>query len=105
MIRPAIALALLLAFVGCARSKSETAPSASSSTTPASAGASAEGGGARIKLCSDGLHKPGDHWKEACNPCRCAADGDITCAHFPCGQAGAANAEAGTKADAGGAAP
>lgn len=102
MIRPATALALLLGLAGCARSKSESvpAPSASSSTTPASARVAPEGGSPRTKLCSDGLHKPGDHWKEACNPCRCAADGDITCARFPCGEAGAASVEAGTKADA-----
>ena len=102
MIRPgtqlALALALALAGTGCARSKSQPAPSASaSSQLAASAPASIPAPG-RIKLCSDGLHKPGDHWKEACNPCRCAADGEITCAQFPC--AGGA-----AKPDAGGAAP
>jgi hypothetical protein len=35
-------------------------------------------------LCGDNFHKPGDHWKEACNLCRCAADGDITCTRFVC---------------------
>ncbi len=108
MTRPKTALALALALTGaaCARTKSEPspAPSASSSTTPASASAPvSEGGAARIKLCSDGFHKPGDHWKEACNPCRCAADGQITCAHFPCIAAGDAGdaGDAGARAEAG----
>jgi hypothetical protein len=94
MIRPGallVVLAFSLAGGACARSRSQPAPSASasselgspSSTTGSSPPVPAPAG--RIKLCSDGVHKPGDHWKEACNPCRCAADGDITCANFPCG--------------------
>jgi hypothetical protein len=103
MIRPGIVLAstFALGIAGCARSKAtptstEPAPSASPSSTPASAQPAPVGG--RIKLCADGLHKPGDHWKQACNPCRCAADGEITCSNFPCPAPTA-------KADAGDAAP
>ena len=75
---------------------------------PASAVVMPEGGSARTKLCSDGFHKPGDHWKEACNPCRCAADGEITCTRFPCpavGEAGSRAGDAGPRPDAGNAAP
>ena len=114
MNRPAAALVLVLALVlagaGCARAKSEPAPapSASSSTLPASVSPAPEGGSVRIKLCSDGLHRPGDHWKEACNPCRCAANGEITCTRFPCasvGDAGPQARDAGAAADAGAPAP
>lgn len=104
MNRPGTALALALVLVGCAKSKTEAVPvaSASSATDPAPASAPAPAA-RRIKLCSDGVHKPGDHWKEACNPCRCAADGEITCAHFACEPVDAGGVR--RAADAGDAAP
>lgn len=91
MIRLGLVLASTLALcaAGCAKSKpaptsSDPAPAPSSSTSLAVNGAPPAPAGGRIKLCSDGVHRPGDHWKQACNPCRCAADGEITCSNFPC---------------------
>jgi hypothetical protein len=103
MIRGVVVLVTVsLLASGCAKSKpSDASPSASSSAALA-AGSTAPLAArppARNKLCSDGFHKPGDHWKEQCNPCRCAADGEITCAHFPCPNAGPV--EAGARPDAG----
>jgi hypothetical protein len=91
-------LALVLASAGCAKPRSDPAPAGSSSAALAAPSAAPAG---RTKLCTDGAHRPGDHWKEACNPCRCAADGEITCARFPCA-APVVKSDAG---DAGDAAP
>jgi hypothetical protein len=81
-----VGVSSLVIVAGCARSKStpkETAPADSASV--ASPAMPATRPGVKGVLCRDGLHKPGDHWKEVCNLCRCAADGDITCTRFVCG--------------------
>ena len=73
---------LLLVLGGCAKSKPNETPApdpSASAVTP-----TAQGRSPAPLLCSDGLHRRGDHWKIDCNPCRCAADGDIVCAQFPC---------------------
>jgi hypothetical protein len=74
------------ALAGCARSKSTPAGTApADSASAASSAVLATRPGSKGLLCRDGLHEPGDHWKEVCNLCRCAADGDITCTRFVCG--------------------
>lgn len=84
-------LLLLLVTAGCAKSKPNESPApAADPSASASAGATSANAPPRTPaplLCSDGLHRRGDHWKVDCNPCRCAADGDIVCAHFPCASA------------------
>lgn len=73
---------LLLVLGGCAKSKPNETPApdpSASAVTP-----TAQGRSPAPLLCSDGLHRRGDHWKIDCNPCRCAADGDIVCSQFPC---------------------
>jgi hypothetical protein len=100
-------LALLALLGACRAGKSDDATpapvaSASSAIVGAEASLSPPAGIPR-KLCTDGVHRGGDHWKDDCNPCRCAADGDITCTHFACPAKpeGGLAPEAGTKADAG----
>jgi hypothetical protein len=74
----------LLALGGCAKAKSNETPAPSASAPgPTEAGATPQSAGSNL-LCTDGLHKRGDHWKVACNVCRCGADGAILCSEFPC---------------------
>lgn len=75
---------LLLVLAGCAKSKPKESPAPAADPSASAATASAPGRTPAALLCSDGLHRRGDHWKVDCNPCRCAADGDIVCSHFPC---------------------
>lgn len=79
-------LLALLAVAGCAKSKPQEtpAPAPVASTEAGAAPAIA----AKVLLCSDGFHRRGDHWKVACNVCRCGADGDILCSQFPCAEVG-----------------
>jgi hypothetical protein len=90
---------VLLALAGCARSKPKEspAPAADPSASASAAIASAPVRTPAALLCSDGLHRRGDHWKVDCNPCRCAADGDIVCAHFPCAAPAAPAGDAGPR--------
>lgn len=79
-----LALGALLALAGCAKAKSNETPAPSASApAPLEAGAAPQSAGSNL-LCTDGLHKRGDHWKVACNVCRCGADGVILCSDFPC---------------------
>jgi hypothetical protein len=80
---------LLLVLAGCAKSKANESPAPAAEPSASAAIASAAGRTPAALLCSDGLHRRGDHWKVDCNPCRCAADGDIVCSHFSCAAAAA----------------
>jgi hypothetical protein len=82
------ALPALLALGGCAKAKSNETPGPSSAVPPpteagAAPASAPQSAGANL-LCTDGLHKRGDHWKVACNVCRCGADGAILCSEFLC---------------------
>jgi hypothetical protein len=86
-----VVLALVAVLAGCAKAKAkeDPAPAPDPSASAATATATATGRAPAVLLCSDGLHRRGDHWKVDCNPCRCAADGDIVCSQFPCAAADA----------------
>ncbi len=77
-----VCLALLLG--GCAKStaKETPAPAPSAAIEAGVAPASAP----KTQLCTDGLHRRGDHWKIACNVCRCGADGAILCSEYDCAE-------------------
>ena len=74
--------ALLLVVAGCAKSKPNETPAPA--PTPDTEAGAAPAVASKVLLCSDGLHRRGDHWKVACNVCRCGADGDILCSEFTC---------------------
>ena len=77
-------LLLLLVLGGCAKSKLNETPAPDPSASASAVTPTGQGRSPAPLLCNDGLHRRGDHWKIDCNPCRCAADGDIVCAQFPC---------------------
>jgi len=100
MQRAALALvAFVTLFPACAKSKTEETaapkPAAEAGAAPLSAGANA----GKAALCTDGLHRRGDHWKVDCNACRCGADGTILCSEFPCVERAAADASLPTPRD------
>jgi hypothetical protein len=82
--------ALFLAVAGCTKAKPHETPA----PVPDTEGGAAPAIAAKVLLCSDGFHRRGDHWKVACNVCRCGADGDILCSSFPCAEVGPRDASA-----------
>ncbi|MDB4937899.1 MAG: Pacifastin inhibitor [Labilithrix sp.] len=85
-----VVVAVVLALAACHGKSDEISPSAAASASAAAAAVAAgEAGlsppaGIARKLCTDGLHRAGEHWKNDCNPCRCGADGEIVCTQFVC---------------------
>jgi hypothetical protein len=80
------AFVALGALGGCAKAKSNETPApiaSASAAAPTEGGVAPQSAGSNL-LCTDGLHKRGDHWKVACNVCRCGADGAILCSEFLC---------------------
>jgi hypothetical protein len=92
----------LVAACRAGKSDDPTPSAATSASAAAQAQAlAAEGGtppaGMPRKLCTDGLHRAGEHGKNDCNPCRCGMDGEIICTDYPCPP----RPEAGAKLDGG----
>jgi hypothetical protein len=85
-----VAVAALLP--ACAKSKPNEAPAPPPTTEAGVAPVSAGANAGKAALCSDGLHRRGDHWKVDCNVCRCGADGAILCSEFPCAERAAPDA-------------
>jgi hypothetical protein len=90
----ALLAALLVAVAGCAKSKPQDKPQETPAPAPDTEAGAAPALGPKALLCRDGAHRRGDHWKVACNVCRCGADGDILCSQFPCVEVGPRDASA-----------